>query len=236
MYLLLAVKTSRIASVFIVLEVKIVLMNIFRSCRVYQLRSYVNMWQRSIYPQTTDAVNLMSWQRKLIGSCKQRRIQDFAKGAPNQEEAHYQRVVWPNFTESCVKMRKIAPKKRHASIQNFTLDPPLVDHVWKPLDIQWRIPLQGAPTYNFAKISQTAWNWNNLDGGGDLRPKFYYVDPPLILLASELHWIWETFSRKNFVQFRRKKQITKKNKEKHTHTQIGWKKFAEDYLLGENAN
>ena len=30
---------------------------------------------------------------------------------------------------------------------------------------------------NFPK---TSWNWKNLDPRGDARPKFYYVDPPLL--------------------------------------------------------
>ena len=51
---------------------------------------------------------------------------------------------------------------------------------------QWRIQdfaelgaptFQGAPTYDFAQISQKLHEIENLDRGA--RPKFYFVDPPL---------------------------------------------------------
>ena len=33
-------------------------------------------------------------------------------------------------------------------------------------------------------FSKTAWNWKNLDPKGGARPKFYYVDPPLVILTT----------------------------------------------------
>ena len=50
-------------------------------------------------------------------------------------------------------------------------------------DNQWRIqdfPQVGAPTYDFAKISQKLHELKEFGPqGGGARPKFYYVDPPL---------------------------------------------------------
>ena len=43
--------------------------------------------------------------------------------------------------------------------------------------------LRGAPTYDFAKFSQKLHEIERIwtRGGGGTRPKFYYVDPPLVL-------------------------------------------------------
>ena len=56
---------------------------------------------------------------------------------------------------------------------------------------QWRIQdfpevgvptLQGAPTYDFAKISQKLHEIERIWTGG-VRPNFYYVGPPLLMLG-----------------------------------------------------
>ena len=47
---------------------------------------------------------------------------------------------------------------------------------------QWRIqdfPEEGAPTYDFTKFSQELHEIKRIWRGS--RPKFYYVDPPLVI-------------------------------------------------------
>ena len=60
---------------------------------------------------------------------------------------------------------------------------------------QWRIqdfpeegaptPQGGAPTYDFAKFSQKLHEIERIWTPGGGRPKFYYVDSPLVMLDSE---------------------------------------------------
>ena len=52
---------------------------------------------------------------------------------------------------------------------------------------------RGAPTYNFAKISQKLHEIERIwTPGGAARPKFYYVDPPLLLnsKSTDLDWYY----------------------------------------------
>ena len=60
-------------------------------------------------------------------------------------------------------------------------------------DIQWRIQdfpevlatilQRGPPTYDFANICQNCMKLKELGAPGGARPKFYYVDPPLISVS-----------------------------------------------------
>ena len=44
----------------------------------------------------------------------------------------------------------------------------------------------GGPNIRFCQnFPKTAWNWKNLDPRGAAHPKFYYVDPPLLLFVAE---------------------------------------------------
>ena len=47
----------------------------------------------------------------------------------------------------------------------------------------WGVNSPGAPTYDFAKISQ-----KRIWIGGGARPKFYYVDPPLVFASLSCKW------------------------------------------------
>ena len=52
----------------------------------------------------------------------------------------------------------------------------------------------GAPTYNFAKFSQKLHEIERTWTPGGARPKFYYVDPPLYVLASLPTWSFPEFA------------------------------------------